>query len=297
MNPEAIKESISVPEVLELLGVAPPQRIPGMIPCFLHEESDPSLAIYEDHFHCYGCGRHGDVLDLVQAAGASYKKALSILNRVAEGLDAEGPRVQAQERVVEDMTDRFNSEPEGGPMLRDIASEMIQQKWPTLDLTTVERFGVKVTRTGLWIPHWDHSAGVIVGIKIRAYNGSKTAVKGSTFTTGLYWVQEPRYRLTAVLCEGESDTWAMTKFLEPAGAYAVYGLPSGAKAWKPEFERQLRRHEAIWLALDGDKTGREATAQVEAKLAPFPPVRDLQVPDGLDVAKALSQGWDPRVSV
>ena len=35
--------------------------------CPLHGEKNPSLFIYEDnHFHCFGCQEHGDVIDFVQ---------------------------------------------------------------------------------------------------------------------------------------------------------------------------------------------------------------------------------------
>jgi DNA primase len=34
--------------------------------CPFHEENTPSLALYEDHYHCYGCGEHGDNIDFVQ---------------------------------------------------------------------------------------------------------------------------------------------------------------------------------------------------------------------------------------
>ncbi len=36
----------------------------GMVRCPFHEDHTPSLKLYEDHFYCFGCGRHGDVVDL-----------------------------------------------------------------------------------------------------------------------------------------------------------------------------------------------------------------------------------------
>ena len=35
--------------------------------CPFHADRTPSLKLYGDHFHCFGCGAHGDVIDL--AAG------------------------------------------------------------------------------------------------------------------------------------------------------------------------------------------------------------------------------------
>lgn len=28
-----------------------------------HTDNDPSLKVYDDHYHCFGCGAHGDVTD------------------------------------------------------------------------------------------------------------------------------------------------------------------------------------------------------------------------------------------
>ena len=36
----------------------------GFMLCPFHEDRVPSLKLYDDHFHCFGCGAHGDVVDL-----------------------------------------------------------------------------------------------------------------------------------------------------------------------------------------------------------------------------------------
>jgi hypothetical protein len=36
--------------------------------CPLHGERTPSCHIYADHFHCFGCGAHGDVIDWLMSA-------------------------------------------------------------------------------------------------------------------------------------------------------------------------------------------------------------------------------------
>ncbi len=49
--------------------------------CPIHTEKNPSFHVYPDgHFHCYGCGAHGDAADLVAAVeGISRKKAIELL--------------------------------------------------------------------------------------------------------------------------------------------------------------------------------------------------------------------------
>ena len=39
----------------------------GFMRCPFHADRTPSLKLYDNHFHCFGCGAHGDVIDL--AAG------------------------------------------------------------------------------------------------------------------------------------------------------------------------------------------------------------------------------------
>ena len=36
----------------------------GFMRCLFHADRVPSLKLYGDHFHCFGCGAHGDVIDL-----------------------------------------------------------------------------------------------------------------------------------------------------------------------------------------------------------------------------------------
>ena len=38
----------------------------GFACCPFHNERNPSFKIYEDHYHCFGCGEHGDHTDFVQ---------------------------------------------------------------------------------------------------------------------------------------------------------------------------------------------------------------------------------------
>lgn len=38
----------------------------GFACCPFHIERHPSFKVYEDHYHCFGCGEHGDHIDFVQ---------------------------------------------------------------------------------------------------------------------------------------------------------------------------------------------------------------------------------------
>ncbi len=38
----------------------------GFACCPFHDERTPSFKVYEDHYHCFGCGEHGNHIDFVQ---------------------------------------------------------------------------------------------------------------------------------------------------------------------------------------------------------------------------------------
>jgi len=55
----------------------------GNVCCIFHKERTPSMKIYEDSFHCFGCGAHGDVIDFIQKKNnCSHKEALEYLSNV-----------------------------------------------------------------------------------------------------------------------------------------------------------------------------------------------------------------------
>ncbi|MBO6309004.1 MAG: hypothetical protein J6N70_09290 [Oribacterium sp.] len=58
-----IKNSVSVPDAAEYYGI---EDRHGMCRCIFHEEDTPSMKLYQNNYHCFGCGAHGDVIDLVQ---------------------------------------------------------------------------------------------------------------------------------------------------------------------------------------------------------------------------------------
>lgn len=63
--------------------------------CPFHGEKTPSFYVYEDHFHCFGCGAHGDAISFVmQGQGASFIEAVEQLAAEA-GMDVPKPTPEA----------------------------------------------------------------------------------------------------------------------------------------------------------------------------------------------------------
>jgi DNA primase len=66
--------------------------------CPFHGEKTPSFYVYDDHFHCFGCGAHGDAISFVmRAEGASFPEAVERLAGEA-GLEVPKPTPEAAAR-------------------------------------------------------------------------------------------------------------------------------------------------------------------------------------------------------
>ena len=60
---EIIKENVNLREAAERYGVEVNHY--GMALCPFHNDRYPSLYVADDHYHCFACGEHGDVIDFV----------------------------------------------------------------------------------------------------------------------------------------------------------------------------------------------------------------------------------------
>ena len=65
--------------------------------CPFHAEKSPSFYVYEDGYHCFGCGAHGDAIGFVmQSSGGGFFEAVEQLAAEA-GLEVPKPSPQAAE--------------------------------------------------------------------------------------------------------------------------------------------------------------------------------------------------------
>lgn len=58
---EIVKYGVSCREAAERYGVEVNRC--GMALCPFHNDRHPSLYVADDHYHCFACGEHGDVID------------------------------------------------------------------------------------------------------------------------------------------------------------------------------------------------------------------------------------------
>lgn len=60
---DEIKNTVSMPDLVSHYGFKPNRA--GFIHCPFHSEKTASLKVYQDSFHCYGCGAGGSQIDFV----------------------------------------------------------------------------------------------------------------------------------------------------------------------------------------------------------------------------------------
>lgn len=88
---ETIKEMVSVRQAAEHYGLTVDHS--NMCRCLFHADNTPSMKIYEKNYHCFGCGAHGDVINLVaHLLGLSQIEAARHINDDLHlGLDMDKP--------------------------------------------------------------------------------------------------------------------------------------------------------------------------------------------------------------
>ncbi len=87
MTKDEIKQSVSMRSVVERYGI--PINRSGFCRCTFHSEKTASMKIYKDSFHCFGCGKSGDVFTFVQnAENCDFKTAFQILGGNYQPKDA-----------------------------------------------------------------------------------------------------------------------------------------------------------------------------------------------------------------
>ncbi len=96
--------------------------------CPFHEEKTPSFTIYEDdHYHCFGCGAHGDAIDFL---------------RRIEGLSF----AEAKERAG-DLSNRFDTSPRRERGTGTYAAKLLEKSRPIIG-TLAERYLREARRFG-----------------------------------------------------------------------------------------------------------------------------------------------------
>lgn len=76
---ERIKNTVPLINACNAYGIAVNHA--GFTKCVVHHEKTASMKLYDNKWHCFGCGAHGDIIDLVKALfSLDYMGAVRKLN-------------------------------------------------------------------------------------------------------------------------------------------------------------------------------------------------------------------------
>lgn len=77
---QTVKEGLTTRQVAQQYGLEVGRN--GMACCPFHPDRNPSMKLNDRYYHCFGCGAHGDVIDL--AAGLLGQKSYQAAKRLAQ---------------------------------------------------------------------------------------------------------------------------------------------------------------------------------------------------------------------
>lgn len=274
---DLVKQTVTMVEIAEMLGYEADMN-DKVRPPWNEGERTPSCQLYEDHWYDFSSGKHGDFVDFIKEVDPtiSTSKAISLAWRRALKSGHEPGDVEVvQPRTIVDFTEELS-------------------KYTWMD-PVMGRFGVRLDGDTQLVPHRDESG--TYGVKTRGYG--KGAWPGSQFTHRLYcpygWAFSLPVGGKLVICEGESDAWAMVGAV-PAEV-RVLALPSGASCWKKHWSSDLAHFQEIYICFDNDGAGKSATDKV-LRAVGWDHGRELRVPQLYnDAREAIEAGWDPTTKL
>lgn len=101
MTRDELKEMYSMKDIVLRYGIRISRA--GLVPCPFHQEKTASMKIYNDSYHCFGCGESGDIFSFVmKMEEVSFREAFLILGGTYEqdSFESKIERYRLQKRQI-----------------------------------------------------------------------------------------------------------------------------------------------------------------------------------------------------
>jgi len=283
-----IKSRVTIEQVLRSYRVdwlrrSGDQQYRGRCPVHQGEGEEAFHANFRRNiFHCFACGAGGNVLDLLAAMeGCSIREAALRLRGGQVSGSAAASRPAERQLVTKK---RILNSPLGFSLTLEGRHPYVARRG--IDLVTADRFGVGYySGAGLMsgriaIPIHD-ARGRLVAYCGRAIDGTApryrfpAGFQKSQILFNYHRAVEAGVR-PLIVVEGFFDCMR----IHQAGFPCVVALMGARLSWE---QRTLMtdRFSSIVLMLDGDQTGRRASAQIATDLGPAIAITDLRLPANL----------------
>lgn len=300
-DPQRLKDQLSLAAVVQAHGVAlrpAGERLVGLCP--FHDDHDASFAVWrtedgDELCGCWSCDfRPGDLFSFLQRAkDVRFGDALQLAaNYQRDGLPEAPPIPDSEPDPDAPQRIRSTVESTEGQGIDLLAELMFDKGHPATPEWVAEEFRVGTTgRSGeVVIPHYARS-GALEAAKWRNLERKPIAYGGSQLNA-MYGEWRDLGRTDVVVCEGESDTWAVAWMLRDAPV-DVLGVPSGVTSKpRPQWIDPLKGR-TVTILFDADPAGRRGvSAWVNALSGVADEIRVAMLPEGED---AVSAGQDETI--
>jgi DNA primase len=260
--------------------------------CISHSEKNLSMHVYEDHVHCYGCGFHGDVVDVWAAQKGidrPFEAALDLGREFGVSLpemNAES-RQKAEERRREE--DAQHAKAKGyHESLGDDARASDWWRGRGFDGELQQRFLLGTRAGAATIPFWTRGSRV-AGVISRRYKGEPKYVlpNADKFPDGYRPLFIPAPLEGEIfLVEGYID--ALVVAASGKSAIAVGGTDI-SEAQSAELRKIISSGAKIYILPDADESGAQAARAWGRKFFPHARVCPAYYVDGAkDIADTFA---------
>lgn len=233
-----------------------------MIHCLWHEDTTPSMAVYEDGFYCFACGKQADVVEyLMQLNGWDFRQFIDFIGQYPVNPQVPQP-IREQPRPAREQPAIAREQVEG--WADNIMTHLDWWQAQHIHPATLLHFGVGWTGQRYSIP-WTYR-GVVTAVKLRRcevltphLEPKYMSLKGSHFS-------QP-YNIDAVLLHpGESRRLLIVEDEKSVWAAYQWGLTAisaPAGSFKPQWVVFVGHIPDIIIVADADEPGREAARRIQ----------------------------------
>lgn len=232
-----------------------------MIHCPFHDDGNPSMAVYEDGFHCFACGWHGDTASFImELNGWDFRQFVDFIGQYPVNPNVpQHVKDRPLHRREQPAIDRSQVESWAYRGKERWAYWQAQHIYPS----TLEYFGVGWTGQRYTIP-WFYR-DVVTAVKLRRceeltphIEPKYIALKGSHFSQP-YNIDAvmlaPKEREHVLIVEDEKSVWA-------AHQCGLAAISFPANGFRSEWVMYLSFVPRITIIADADDAGRESAQKI-----------------------------------
>lgn len=265
---DSIKAANPLPSVIQRYTGA--EIVKNKMRCPFHNDHSPSLHVYDDGgWKCFGCGKHGDVLDFIGYLlhGDNYDSSshfTDVIDRLG-AMDIKPLPAVIQKPKPKPLRTGPGISLEQVMLWSDNQPSFSREYWKSRGLTEqiVREFFLGFDGQRYTIPFLYRYQ--VLGIKRRqshiddGVSAKYTQAKGSVvglFNADILWTAKE-----VIICEGEIDAMLLCQHGFPA-----VSSTGGAGTWKAKWTQLFSQVQSIYIIYDNDEAGLSGALKIRSQI-------------------------------